>query len=137
MQPEALIKTFIEEAFNKGNLLILGDIVHPQYQYSSPDSQLTGIDELKAFIQGFRSAFPDLNLEIDNLIACGEQTSTGFTLRGTHEGDFMGIPATHKPVEVQGIVMTKFKDNKIIEDWEILDNLSFLQQLGVVPELSS
>jgi predicted ester cyclase len=48
----------------------------------------------------------------------------------------MGIPATKKSVEVRGMVMSRFKDDKISEDWEILDNLSFFQQLGVVPELS-
>ena len=48
----------------------------------------------------------------------------------------MGIPATKKSVEVKGMVMSRFKDNKIVEDLEILDNLSFFQQLGVVPEMA-
>jgi steroid delta-isomerase-like uncharacterized protein len=137
MQPEVLIRTFIDEAFNKGNISILEDVIHTEYQYLSPDnSQLKGIGQLTEFIQAFRKAFPDLNLQIDDLFASNDRSCTAFTLRGTHEDDFMGIPATKKSVEVRGMVMSRFKDNKIFEDWEILDNLSFFQQLGVVPELS-
>ena len=136
MQPEALIRTFIDEAFNKGNLSILEKVIHTEYQYLSPDSQLKGIGQLTNFIKAFRKAFPDLNLQIDDLIVSNDRSCTAFTLRGTHEDDFMGVPATQKSVEVRGMVMSRFKDNKISEDWEILDNLSFFQQLGVVPELS-
>ena len=136
MRPEILIRTFIEEAFNKGNLSVLEEIIHPEYQYASSDSQLNGIGQLTAFIQTFRNAFPDLNLQIDDLFVSDDRSCTAFTLRGTHEEDFMGIPATKKSVEVQGMVMSRFKDSKISEDREILDNLSFFQQLGVVPNLS-
>ena len=134
MQPEALIRTFIDEAFNRGNLSVLEDIIHPEYQYSSPDSRLEGIEQLKAFIQVFRKAFPDLGLQIDDLFTSKDRSCTAFTLRGTHDEDFMGIPGTKQPVQVRGMVMSRFKDNKIYEDVEIIDNLSFFQQLGVVPE---
>jgi len=136
MQSEDLIRTFIDEAFNKGNLSILEEVIHPEYQYWSPDSQLKGIGQLREFIQAFRNAFPDLNLQIDDFFSSNDRTCTAFTLKGTHEQDFMGIPATKKSVEVQGMVISRIKDNKILEDREILDNLTFFQQLGVVPEMS-
>ena len=136
MQPETLIRTFIEEAFNKGNFSVLEKIIHSEYQYASPDNQLNGIEQLTEFIHAFRNAFPDLNLQIDDLFVSDDRSCTAFTLRGTHKEDFMGIPATKKSVAVQGMVMSRFKDSKISEDWEILDNLSFFQQLGVVPNLS-
>lgn len=137
MQAELLIRTFIDEAFNKGNLSILEDVIHSEYQYLSPDnSQIKGIGELSEFIQAFRKAFPNLNIQIDDIFTSNDRSCTAFTLRGTHKDDFMGIPATKKSVEVRGMVMSRFKDNKIFEDWEILDNLSFFQQLGIVSELS-
>lgn len=136
MQSEDLIRTFIDEAFNKGNLSILEEVIHPEYQYWSPDSQLKGIGQLREFIQAFRNSFPDLNLQVDDFFSSNDRTCTAFTLKGTHEQDFMGIPATKKSVEVQGMVMSRIKDNKILEDREILDNLTFFQQLGVVPEMS-
>jgi steroid delta-isomerase-like uncharacterized protein len=136
MPSENLIRTFIDEAFNKGNLSILQEVIHPDYQYLSPDSQLKGIDQLREFIQAFRSAFPDLNLKIDDFFSSNDRTCTAFTLKGTHEKDFMGIPATKKFVEIQGMVISRIKNNKILKDREILDNLTFLQQLGALPELS-
>ena len=136
MQNEDLIRTFINEAFNKGNLSILEEVIHPEYQYLSPDSQLKGIGQLREFIQAFRHAFPDLNLQIDDFFSSNDRTCTAFTLKGTHGQDFMGITATKKAVEVQGMVISRIKDNKILEDREILDNLTFFQQLGVVPEMS-
>lgn len=136
MNPKALISTFIEEAFNSGNFSILNDIIHPDYQYSSPDSRMTGIDQLKEFIQSFRTAFPDLKIRIDDILTSDDRTCTSFTLTGTHKENFMGIPPTKKTVEVRGVVISKFQDNKISEEWEILDNLGFFQQLGVVPSLS-
>lgn len=136
MQSEKLIRTFIDEAFNKGNLSILEEIIHPDYQYLSPDSQLEGIGQLRNFIQAFRNAFPDLNLKVDDIFSSNDRACAAFTLKGTHKQDFMGIPATGKSVEVQGMVISRIKDSKILEDREIIDNLTFFQQLGVVAEMS-
>lgn len=135
MQPEKLIRSLIDDVFNNGNLSMLDAIIHPEYQYKSPAGTLQGIEQLKEFIQAFRRAFPDLSLQIEDFFAHDDRSCTAFTLKGTHEEDFMEIPATKKSVLVQGMVMSRFKDGKISEDWEILDNLSLFQQLGVIPEL--
>lgn len=136
MQPEYLVRTLIDEAFNKGNLSVLEKVLHPEYQYWSPDSQLKGISQLAEFVRAFRGAFPDLSLQINDFFSSKDRTCTAFTLKGTHEQNFMGIPATKKSVEVHGMVISRIKDNKIVEDKEIIDNLTFFQQLNIVPELS-
>ena len=136
MQPEDLVRTLIDEAFNRGNLSVLEKVIHPEYQYWSPDNQLKGIGQLAEFIRAFRGAFPDLSLQIDDFFSSNDRTCTAFTLKGTHEQDFMGIPATKRSVEVHGMVASRIKDNKIVEDRELLDNLTFFHQLGIVPEIS-
>ena len=136
MQPEDLVRTLIDEAFNKGNLSVLEKVIHPEYEYWSPDSQLKGIGQLAELIQAFRGAFPDLSLQINDFFSSNDRTCTAFTLKGTHEQEFMGIPATNKSVEVYGMVLSRIQDNKIVEDKELLDNLTFFQQLGIVPEIS-
>lgn len=136
MKPDTLVRTLIEEAFNQGKLNILEDIVHSNYHFSSTDSELNGLDQLKDFIQSFGTAFPDLHLGIDHMFSSEANTCTSFTFTGTHKEDFMGIPATHKTVKVQGVVISSTQDGKIIEEREILDNLSFFQQLGLVPEFT-
>ncbi|MEN8250501.1 MAG: ester cyclase [Bacteroidota bacterium] len=130
------IRIFIEEVFNKGNFSILEEIIHPEYRYSSPEGQLEGIDQLKDLIQGLRKGFPDLNLSIDDLFVADNRTCTRITLTGTHQGKYMGISATEKTIKVTGVVVSRLADGKIIEEWEILDMLSFFQQLGLVSELS-
>jgi len=55
------------------------------------------------------------------------------TVRGTHQGEFQGIPATGKAVEVWLMVTSRIADNKIVEEWQLVDTLSMLQQLGVIP----
>ncbi|MCG8603746.1 ester cyclase [bacterium] len=136
MESKELVRTLIEEAFNKGNLSVLEEIIHPEYEYWSPDSELKGIGQLTELIQGYRGAFPDLAVQIDDLFSSNDRICAAITFMGTHQHDFMGIPATKKSVEVHGMVISRVKDNKIIEEKEILDNLTFFQQLGVVPELS-
>ena len=136
MKMEDIIRKFIDEAFNKGNLSVLEEVIHPDYRYRSPDSELTGISELRTFIQGFREGFPDLCLSIDDLIVTEDRACTSFKLTGTHKGEFMGIPPSGSSVDVNGIVISRFKEDKIAEDWEILDNLTFLQQIGAFPELT-
>lgn len=127
-----VIRRFIEEANNQGDLSILNELVHPDYVFRSPSEELHGPDELKVFFAGFRSAFPDLHLHIDELVVEDDKTVTRFTLTGTHDGELMGIPATGKPAKINGMVLSRFRDGKIAEEWEVLDQLSLLQQLGVV-----
>ena len=135
-EPGATVRLFIEEVFNKGNFSVLEDVIHPEYRYSSPDEQLEGIDQLMELIKGFRHGIPDLNLSIDDLFVSENKVCTRFTLTGTHQGEFMGISATENNIKVNGVVISLVEDGKIIEEWEILDMLSFFQQLGLVPELS-
>jgi predicted ester cyclase len=77
-----------------------------------------------------------LTIEIDDFFCSNDRSCTAVTLKGTHAHEFMGIPATRRSVKVQGMIISRFKDKKIIEEKELLDNLTFFQQLGVIPEMS-
>jgi steroid delta-isomerase-like uncharacterized protein len=127
------MRTFIEEAFNKGNLAILDEIVDPDYRFLSPDSEINGREELKSFIRDIRRGLPDLKLTIDDQLVDGEKSCTCFTLTGTHREEYLGIPATQRQVEIHGIVVSRYQANRIIEEWEILDQLSLINQLGTDP----
>ena len=66
----------------------------------------------------FRAAFPDTAYAIEQQVAGGDTVVTRWTARGTHDGELMGIPATHKSVEVSGIAIERFSDGKIVESRE-------------------
>ena len=88
---------------------------------------------LKHLIAGFRAAFPDLHCTVEDEIIDGDRIAAHWTLRGTHEGAFLGSPPTGRTVEVQGIFFARTAGGRIVENWIVLDQLGMLQQLGIVP----
>ncbi len=129
---ERVLRRFVDEVVNRGDTSALDELVHTDYVYRSPGEELHGPEGLAALFDGYRSAFPDLALEIDDLLVADEATVMTFTITGTHRGDLLGIPATGRQVRVNGMVRSRFRDGKIAEEWEILDQLSLFEQLGVV-----
>jgi len=129
---EQAVLRFVDEFINRGDTSALHELIHPDYVYRSPGEELRGPDGLVALFAGYRSAFPDLALEIDDLVVTDDATVMAFTLTGTHRGDLLGISATGRRVRVNGMVRSRFRDGKIAEEWEILDQLSLFEQLGVV-----
>jgi steroid delta-isomerase-like uncharacterized protein len=126
------MRRFVAEVLNKGNFDVVDEIIHPNYVYRSPDEELHGTEALKAFLAGYHAAFPDLRMAIDELVVADDKAVIFFTLTGTHEGQLMGIPPTGKGMRVHGVVRSRFEDGKIVEEWEVLDQLAMLTQLGVV-----
>jgi steroid delta-isomerase-like uncharacterized protein len=130
---EKTMRRFVEQVINNGNYRVLDEVVHPNYVYRSPDQILQGPEALRDLFTAYRTAFPDLNVEIEELVSAGDRTVIAFTLSGTHEGDLMGIAATGRQVKVSGMTLSHFENGKIVEERELLDQLSLFQQLGVVP----
>jgi steroid delta-isomerase-like uncharacterized protein len=126
------MRRFVAEVINKGNFDVVDEIVHPNYVYRSPDEKLQGTEALKAFLAGYHAAFPDLRMAIDELVVADDKAVIFFTLTGTHEGELMGIPPTGKEMRVHGVIRSRFEDGRIVEEWEVLDQLAILTQLGVV-----
>lgn len=129
---EKVMRRFVEEVINNGDYSALGELLHPDYVYRSPDQELHGQDALVELFTAYRTAFPDLHTEIDDLVIAGDKVAISITLTGTHEGELMGIVATGKQVKVHGMVLSRFEDGKIVDEWEILDMLAMFQQLGVI-----
>jgi predicted ester cyclase len=80
-----------------------------------------------------RSAFPDMNISIDDMFATDDKVVTRFAMTGTFTGEMMGIPPTGKSISVSGIVVTRWEGGKEVEAWESMDTLAFYQQLGISP----
>jgi len=81
------------------------------------------------------AAFPDMRFAAEELLAAGDKAVGRIRVTGTHSGDFMGVPATGRPVEIQGIDIVRFGDDgRALEHWGVTEELKLLQQLGVVPE---
>jgi steroid delta-isomerase-like uncharacterized protein len=86
------------------------------------------------FLSAFTAGFPDSRISIESCIAEGDTVVSRWTLTGTHQGEFQGIPATGRPVRFTGIESNKVTDGKIVEHWSMFDNLALLRQIGAMPE---
>jgi steroid delta-isomerase-like uncharacterized protein len=87
------------------------------------------------FFEMFRAAFSDLRMEAEDVIESGDRAWARIRMTGTNDGEFMGMPATGKPVDFQAVDMVRFNDDgTAAEHWGVTDTMTMMQQLGVVPE---
>ncbi len=92
-----------------------------------------GAAGLKQFWSDFLTAFPDLSIEVDQMLATDDHVSMAYRVNGTHDGPFMGVDPTGKSFEVRGLQMSRHDaDGKIVERWGSSDVLGILQQVGAV-----
>ena len=82
-----------------------------------------------------RTAFPDLNVKVEDQLAEGDKVATRWTTTGTHQGEFAGIPPTGKQGGVTGTTIARVVGGKIVEERSNWDTLGLLQQLGVIPPM--
>ncbi len=128
---QSLVRRYVEEVLNRGNLEALGDFVSPDYRrYLSPTAAPLTPQLQKQRLAGLRLAFPDINLTFEDMIAEGDRVAFRMTLRGTHEGAFQGIAPTHKKVIVSALDIVRIENGKISEHWGGPDMSALLQQLG-------
>jgi steroid delta-isomerase-like uncharacterized protein len=90
-------------------------------------------DGHKAFMSGLLAAFPDSRFIVEDVIAEGDKVVVRHTLQGTHQAELQGVPASGRPVEVNGIIIFRMENGKIAEAWLNADIMGMMQQLGVVP----
>jgi steroid delta-isomerase-like uncharacterized protein len=89
---------------------------------------------LKQHIAVAEAAFPRYALDPEDIFAEGDKVLLRFTLRGTHHGDFMGIPPTGRTVAVPGLIVYRIADGKIADHWIQMDNMALMQQLGIASQ---
>lgn len=124
----------IYEAISKGDLMALDHLLTADFVDHNPDpGQAPGLEGVKQGFAMFRTAFPDFQITLEDMIAEGDKVATRVTGRGTHKGEFQGIPPTGKQVTVAGIDIIRCAGGKCVERWGAFDNLGMMQQLGVVP----
>ncbi len=133
-QNEKVVRTWLEEAWNKGNIDGQARILSPSYSWDGlPPPFGTGPQGLLNFVHGFRSAFPDLQFTMQDLIAKGDKVVWRIEGGGTQRGEFLGIPATGRSFKVSAIIISRFEYGLWREDHVCWDRLGMLEQLGVIP----
>jgi steroid delta-isomerase-like uncharacterized protein len=134
-QDKALIRRFIEELFNRGNISLANEILAPDFveHEQLPPGIPAGREGVKALTAGLRSAFPDFKATIEDILAEGDKVVIRMTWRGTHQGEFMGIPATGKRISIGVIDIIRVSGGKAVEHWGQMDAMGLMQQIGAIP----
>ena len=121
------------EAINKGRLQELHTVFAENVVDHDPaPDQGKGPEGFIAFFTNFRTAFPDLSIAVDHMVADEDNVSIAYTITGTHKGSFMGIPATGKKIKARGMQIARFENAKIVERWGSSDELGILKEIGAV-----
>jgi steroid delta-isomerase-like uncharacterized protein len=125
------------EAMNKQDLAGCLEFFARDYVWhGAPPGTAPGPAGIKQINTAFWTAFPDLHFAVDDLIAEGDKVVWRVTMRGTHQGEFMGMPPTGKHVSFTAIGIDRINDGKFVETWVNEDDLGLLQQLGVIPQMA-
>jgi steroid delta-isomerase-like uncharacterized protein len=126
-----VVRRFIEEAINKGNVDAAGDYMAEDVVELVPfPGQRPGLSGLKDVLRGLRVAFPDMHWTIEEQIAEADKVLTRFVWTGTHKAAFFGVAATGKPVMVWGMVIDRLEHGKVKETRILMDALGLMKQMG-------
>jgi len=122
-----------DDVLNKGNLDLINSSNFDEgiTLIASPEN-VVGIDAFKDYYSNFTTGFSDVEFTMIDVFGQGDKLVKHWNFKGTHSGDFFGIPASGKKVDVEGTTLVKMKDRKIAQEQDFMDNMVFLQQLGIV-----
>lgn len=129
-----LVRRFFAEVLNEGNLDRIDALVTPDYRLHAvgfPDPM--DREAHKGFVATIRAAFPDWRESVEEIVAEGDRVVARVVGRGAHRGEFMGIPATGRQVEVVSVNIDRIADGRIAERWLLPDTLGLLRQIDAVP----
>jgi predicted ester cyclase len=130
---KAAVRNCFEHA-SRGRFDALGDVVSPAYVLH-PD-EIRGVDGLAKMVEGYRSVLADLRVTIEHQFTDGDYVATRSTIRGRHEGELMGTPPTGREVAFSCLTISRCRDGKIEEEWELADTMSLLRQVGALPAMA-
>jgi steroid delta-isomerase-like uncharacterized protein len=132
---KTLARRIWDDVFNNRNLGVADELVAPDAvnHEAGPGASSRGPESLKAAVTWLATAFPDVHMAIDDMLAEGDKVVVQTTMSGTHQGAFMGIAPTGRRVAQRQVHFLRIKDGKAVEHWAVRDDLAFVQQLGAAP----
>jgi len=130
---KAVVRRLIEEAYNKGNLAVIDEYTSADFIFRSGQQEAKGPEAIMQLVTTLRSAFPDIHMTIDDIVAEGDMVAHRFTYQGTFTGELAGIAPTGKQFKITMAGFTRFAGGKQVEGWAYGDSSTLYQQLGVSP----
>jgi steroid delta-isomerase-like uncharacterized protein len=131
-----IIERFYDEVLGGGNLELMDELTADDFvdHEEGIPGQPSGREGVRYFVNAIREAFPDVRAEVDVTLSEGNLEAAHGTVRATHQGEFIGIPATNKSVEFEVVDILRVEDGKAAEHWGLTDVMALMQQIGAIPE---
>lgn len=131
---KALMRRMYDEVVNGGNIDLIDELVAPDVvEHEEFPGLASGREGVKQFFTMMRGAFPDLRMDVEDMIAEGDKVAARVTMSGTQQGEFMGVPPSGKKVSVTSIDIVRFAGGQAAEHWGATDTAAMMEQLGAVP----
>jgi steroid delta-isomerase-like uncharacterized protein len=131
---KAVVRRYYDEVLNQGHLSVLDDIAADDYVENDPfPGQGNGLADFKARVSTLLTAFSPCTFTIEDVVAEGDRVVVRWHSSGTHSGEFLGMPPTDREYTIAGIDIHRLADGRMVEHWHVVDQLSQLQQLGMIP----
>lgn len=129
---KALVRRWFDEVWNKGDASAIDRLFAANGIVHGLGAEMKGPAGFKPFHAAYRDAFPDVRLELEDLIAEDDKVAFRWTATATHQGSGLGFPPTGKKVSFTGMGVIRVQDGKLVEGWNNFDQLGLVQQLGIV-----
>ena len=128
-----LVRRWFQEVWNKGSVSAIDEMLAPDaVVHGLGPADLHGPAGFKTFHAAYRDAFPDVAVQIDDILDEGHIVAVRWSGTGTHKGAGLGMPPTGKRAHFSGMTFVRVHHGKLVEGWNVFDQLGMLQQLGVV-----
>ena len=124
-----------DDIINKGRLDLINDTNFTKTLVMHEGTTVvTGLDSVKAYYSNYLTGFSNIKFTIKDVFGQGDKLVKYWNFKGTHSGTFFGIPATGREVNIDGVTLVRMDHGKIAEERDVMDNLEFMQQLGLSPQ---
>ena len=136
-QNKAMARRWSEELWGKGNLAVADEIIAPEYVRHDPGDPFPaqGPEDVKRIVTMQRTMLPDLNIQIEAMVAENDMVVSRYTTTATDTRGYMGKPPTGRTIRTSAMQMFRFANGKIVESWAVRDDLGTLVQLGHLPPM--
>jgi len=131
-QNKTLARRWFEDLFSRGELDATNEILSADFVDHLTHEDERGLEELKLYVSIYRTAFPDIQDAVEDIVAEGDKVVVRWTSGGTHQGEFMGVAPTGRHVTFTGMRLFRIAENKIVESWVNIDERGLQEQLGAV-----
>jgi predicted ester cyclase len=127
------LRRLLEQGMSENDASVIDELVSPEYLNHDAPVPVHGPEGFKQLVGMFKGGFPDLRVEVEETYADGNKVGSRGTITGTHRGEFMGVPATNRSINVKYLDLWRVEDGRFVETWVQMDTMGLMQQLGVLP----